>query len=200
MVNTGKPVGITLVAVTTLLVSLALCYLFLIFVAVSSVGMGPGLLFNLQNLPTYLPLFLSAFSFFSSVMVLWGATTKYLWYCLVMFWIVFLAFFFWYYTHVSAWRYMAYWEGGDYQWISIARILFLPSPFIYALGCLAYFQTRTAREYFVSIPDKLIENYAKKGHHANPELAVKNQIAERMETGKTRKQVIGELLEEDENS
>jgi hypothetical protein len=58
-----RPVGVTIVAALTLLSSFALAFLFLVFWAVSVVGMGSGLPLVFSNLPFYLPLLFAFFSF-----------------------------------------------------------------------------------------------------------------------------------------
>ena len=148
-----RPIGVTIVAALTLLSSFALTFLFLVFWAVSVVGMGSGLPLVFSNLPFYLPLPFALFSFASSIAVLSGATTKHLWYGSLVYWIALFSYFVWAYTYMGVWRYMFYLEGGEawfswYNLLSYARILFLPVPFIYAVGCAIYFLTKTPREYF----------------------------------------------------
>jgi hypothetical protein len=148
-----RPVGVTIVAALTLLSSFTLAFLFLVFWALSVVGMGSGLPLVLGNLPFYLPLLFALFSFTSSIAILSGATTKRLWYGLLAYWITLVPFFVWAYTYMGAWYYMFYLEGGEawfswYNLLSYARILFLPVPFIYAVGCSVYFLTKTPRTYF----------------------------------------------------
>jgi hypothetical protein len=148
-----RPIGVTIVAVLTLLSSFALAFLFLIFWAVSVVGMGPGLPLTFSNLPFYLSLLFAFFAFACSIAIISRATSKYLWYSSLAYWIALSAYFVWAYTYMRVWQYMFYLEGGQawfswYNILSYARIALLPLPFIYAIGCLAYFLTKNPREYF----------------------------------------------------
>jgi hypothetical protein len=148
-----RPIGVTIVAASTLLSSFTLAFLFLVFWAVSVVGMGSGLPLVFSNLPFYLPLPFAFFSFASSIAILSGAATKYLWYGLLVYWIALFPYFVWVYTYMGVWYYMFFLEGGEawfswYNLLSYARILFLPVPFIYAVGCSVYFLTKTPRGYF----------------------------------------------------
>jgi hypothetical protein len=148
-----RPIGVTIIAALTLLSSFALAFLFFVFWAPSVVGMGSGLLLVFGNLPFYLPLPFAFFSFASSIALLSGATVKRLWYGLLVYWIVLFSYFVWAYTYMGVWQYTFYLEGGEawfswYNLLSYARIVFLPSPLIYAAGCSIYFLTKTPREYF----------------------------------------------------
>jgi hypothetical protein len=134
-----RPIGLTIVAFLTLLSSVALAFLLLTVWAVSAVGMGGGIPLTVQNLPYYLSWLLPIFAFLFSVGILGGITSRYLWYSLVVFWIVLVLFFVEWYTSTGIWHYMSYSEFG---------VLFLPFPFIYAVGCLVYFLTSTPKEYF----------------------------------------------------
>jgi hypothetical protein len=148
-----RPIGVTIVAALTLISSFALVFLFFVFWAVSVVGMGSGLPLVFRNLPFYLPLPFALFSLASSIAILSGETTKHLWYGSLVYWIALVPYFVWAYIYMGVWPYLFYLEGGEawfswYNLLSYARILFLPVPFIYAVGCSIYFLTKTPREYF----------------------------------------------------
>jgi len=124
-------------------------FVFAVIVALSAVG-GAYASSVSHQLPLvyYVPLLLSAFAFAVSLGMFFR--TRYVWHVSMMFWIVFSLFFAWCYTFMGVWHWMFYFEGGAdwYKFLSIARILLLPSPFIYSVGCLVYFLTETPREYF----------------------------------------------------
>ncbi|MEM3627443.1 MAG: hypothetical protein QXZ25_05395 [Candidatus Bathyarchaeia archaeon] len=148
-----RPKGVTVVAALTLLSAFALAFLFFVFWAVSVVGMGHGLPLTFSSLPFYLPLSFAFFGFAFAAAILRGATSKFLWYSSLLYWIALFLYFVWAYTYMAVWHYMFYLEGGEdwfswYNILSYSRILFLPSPFIYAIGCLTYFLTKTPRKYF----------------------------------------------------
>lgn len=148
-----RPIGVTIVAASTLLSSFALAFLFLVFWAASVVGMGSGLPLVFSNLPFYVPLPFAFFSFASSIAILSGANIKHLWYSLLAYWITLVPYFVWAYTYMGVWPYLFYLEGGEawfswYNLLSYARILFLPVPFIYAVGSSIYFLTKAPRDYF----------------------------------------------------
>jgi len=145
---TDRPIGVTIVAILTIIFGAALFFLFTLFVALSAVG-GPHQSGTSYQLPIifYVPLLLSVIAFVVSIGTL--ARARYVWHASMMFWIFFVLFFVWCYTFMGVWHWMFYLEGGDwYKLLSIARILFLPSPFIYSVGCSIYFLTKTPREYF----------------------------------------------------
>ncbi|MEM3457862.1 MAG: hypothetical protein QXN36_05480 [Candidatus Bathyarchaeia archaeon] len=145
-----RPIGVTIVAWLTFLSGIALLFILILFWVVAVVG-GPyssGASPYLSPI-FYAPLVLAAFAFSVSFMMLVRA--RYAWHSSMIFWIVFVLFFIWYYSFMGVWRYMLYLESGDswYQYLSIARILFLPFPFVYAIGCSIYFLTRTPKEHFL---------------------------------------------------
>jgi hypothetical protein len=146
-----KPVGVTIVAVLTLLTSLALGFIFLITVAVSCVGMGQGLPLTLPFLPYYLPSFLGLFALLSSFLLLNEIKSRFLWCSMITYWIVLFTYFVWTYTSMNIWPWMYYLEGPlstPYGWDSILRIALLPTPFFYTIGSPVYFFTKKPREYF----------------------------------------------------
>jgi hypothetical protein len=145
-----RPIGVTVVAWLTVLSGIALLFIFLLFGVVALVGGPYSSGTSAQLLPIfYAPLMLAVFAFSVSFMMLVRA--KYAWHSAMIFWIVFVLFFIWCYNFMGVWRYMLYFESGDpwYQYLSIARILFLPFPFVYAIGCAIYFSTKTPKEHFL---------------------------------------------------
>ncbi|MEM3536243.1 MAG: hypothetical protein QXF44_00550 [Candidatus Bathyarchaeia archaeon] len=145
-----RPFGVSIVASLTLLSGIVLLYIFELFVVVSVVGgTSPNATSPMLPSASYVPLLLAFVAFALSFMMFSGR--RYTWHASMIFWIALIFFFTWCYTYMGVWRYMLYLEGGDpwYQYLSIARILFLPFPFIYAVGCAIYFFTRTPREYFL---------------------------------------------------
>jgi hypothetical protein len=148
------PIGVTIVAFLTLLSCVVLAYLLIIVWVVSCVGMGGGIPISVQNLPYYLSWLLPIFAFLFSVGILGEMTSRYLWYGLLVYWIAFFTYFVLYYGTTGIWIYMFRLDSGD-NLASIARILFLPSPFVYAVGCSVYFLTKTPQKYFHISDDKV---------------------------------------------
>ena len=147
-----RPIGVTIAAWLTLLSGIALLFIFMLFGILAAVG-GPYPSGTSPQLPLifYAPFLLSVFAF--ALVIMMFVRARYAWHASMMFWVAFALFFIWCYNFMGVWHYMFYLEGGDpwYQYLSIARILFLPFPFIYAVGCSIYFLTRTPREYFSRI-------------------------------------------------
>jgi len=147
-----RPIGVTIVACLTLLFGVALFFLFILFGIVAVVG-GPYSTETHPQIPLifYAPLLLSTIAFvLSGGMIL---RVRYVWHVSMMFWVIFTLFFAWAYSFMDIWHYMVYLEGGSawlswYNLLSYLRILFLPSPFVYAVGCAIYFLTETPRRHF----------------------------------------------------
>ena len=137
-----RPLGVTIVAVLTLLSS---AVLFLVFAAGCLGGRAYGCRIEvLLSNPYTLFLVLSACGFFLYYAMLY-LRTKYVRYTSIVFWIALLAFFVWSYTVSGGWHYMFYMEGG---------ILLMSLPLVYAAGCMIYFMSRAPRQYFSSPPQK----------------------------------------------
>jgi len=144
----GQPTGIKILAVLTIIFGVILFFIFGLFFVLGAVG-GPYSSQPQQGLPIvfYIPLILSFVAFLLSIGML--RRVRWAWHISLVFWIIIFLFFIWTYTFINAWRWMFYLEsGGWYMFLSIMRILFLPSPFICAVGCLIYLLTKTPREYF----------------------------------------------------
>jgi len=132
----------------TILFGVVLFFVFTLFGILAAVG-GPYPSGTSIQLPLifYAPLLLSIIAFAVSGGIL--ARARYAWHALMIFWIILALFFVWAYTFMGVWRWMLYLESGDwYRFLSVLRILFLPSPFVYAVGCSIYFLTETPRKYF----------------------------------------------------
>lgn len=139
----------TIVVGITLLFGVALFFIFMLFGVLAAVG-EPYPSGTSVQLPLifYAPLLLSVFAFVLSSGIF--AQARYAWHASILFWIILILFFAWSYTFMGVWHWMFYLESGPdwYKFLSVARILFLPSPFIYAVGCSIYFLTKTPRVYF----------------------------------------------------
>jgi len=91
-----RPIGVWIVAVLTLFSSFALGCLFLILWFLNFVGFAfassnnPGPWLTIQSLPVFVPLIFALFSFFVSIALVAGATSKPLWYALIVYWLHFL--------------------------------------------------------------------------------------------------------------
>jgi len=144
----NRPIGVTIVVGLTISFGVILSFLFTLFGILAAVG-GPYPSGTSIQLPPifYAPLLLSVMAFAVSGGIL--ARAKYAWHASMIFWTILTLFFVWAYTFMGVWHWMLYIESGDwYRFLSILRILFLPSPFVYAAGCPIYFLTKTPREYF----------------------------------------------------
>jgi hypothetical protein len=114
---------------------------------VVSLYLWPLTLFFSAQFP-YAPALLALFAFVVAYGVFTGA--KWARVAAMVFWATFFVFFLLFYSWLGVWRWMFYLEStrGWYAFLSILRILFLPTPFVYAAGCSAYFFTRGPRQYF----------------------------------------------------
>jgi hypothetical protein len=136
-------------AVLTLLVGAALAYYFMLILGLGMI-FGGGLTAS-ERMLIYATLVLMGFGFLLSYSMRRGVTSKYLWYGAFVYWIALAIFCVSVYNISGAWRYMWYMEGPLSDWygmLSLARIVVLPTPFIYTVGCSLYFLTRTPRAYF----------------------------------------------------
>ena len=153
-----RPLGITLVAVLTLLSSGALWCLFMVNSILLVVG-GPygggssDWLYMTIHYPTITISFvLLVYAFFLSI-GMFKLTTKYVWYASILFWILLLSFFSgWTYT---VWRNIgiSYNQDGSSTWEIIypwqyEAIMVTLLPFAYSIGCPAYFLTQKIMHYF----------------------------------------------------
>jgi len=153
-----RPLGVTLVAVLTLLSSGALWCLFMVNCTLLVVG-GPyggasgDWLYTTIHYPTItVTLVFLVYSFFLSI-CMFTLTTKYVWYASILFWILLLSFFSsWAYT---VWRNIgtSYNQNGSTTWeITYAwqyeAIMVTLLPFAYSIGCLTYFLKQKTMHYF----------------------------------------------------
>jgi hypothetical protein len=150
-----RPLGVTLVAILTLLSSAALFLLFGFYMLLASVG-GPHtvdwLYWIFANPPIPVSIFLSAYAFSLSI-GMFSRTSKYVWYASILFWLVTLVFFSrWDYT---IWRNvgLSYNEDGSSTWQLVyswqyTTIIGTLLPLAYSIGCLIYFQTARVKDHF----------------------------------------------------
>lgn len=145
-----RPTGMTIVAVLTMLSTLPLGLMYLLALAASSVGMGPGLPLTLDNLRYYLPLFFGLFAFVSSSLILREVKSRFLWYSLIAYWVVLFVYFvpitvrIW--TDYSTGEYAGFRNLEAYQVESLIVVLL---PYIYTIGCSVYFLfSKNVRGYF----------------------------------------------------
>ena len=150
--------GVSIVATLPLLGSLGLGSLFLTWILLGTVGgaggFSPEASWWSANPFIVVTLFLALYAFFLSIVMFLRVKSRLLWHASVLFWIAIAVFFvLWYSLLLSgvalaingnsnlnltyAWQY-----GG-----TLGGSLFI-SPFIYSIGCLAYFQTLRVKEYF----------------------------------------------------
>jgi hypothetical protein len=133
-----RPLGVTIVAVLTLLSAIVM------FVVL---GEGYHFVHPNWNNPFSIFVVLSVYGFFLSILM-FNDRTRYTWYASIVFWIVFLVSFVWWYTASytvsGGWQYVIYMDEPP----TVAGILAMLSPLVYATGCLTYFMSRTPRQYF----------------------------------------------------
>jgi hypothetical protein len=153
-----RPLGITLVAILTLLSSGALFMLFTVSNLLLAVGgpYGGGgvdwfyVMIHYPALP--ISFILLVYAFFLSI-GMFKLKTKYVWNASILFWLLLLLFFFWW--GYGIWRNIgiSYNEDGTSTWelvygwqyeVVVVTLL----PFAYSIGCLAYFQTQEIKQYF----------------------------------------------------
>ena len=137
--------GVSIVALLTLLGSFGLGFLFLLFVALSAVGGGEvggeaSGYWWLASPFIVATLFLALYAFFLSIVMFVGVRSRLLWYASVLFWIVTAVFFILLESRLNLFGAAHYW--GIRGWFLFA------SPYICSIGCLAYFQTPRVKEYF----------------------------------------------------
>jgi hypothetical protein len=150
-----RPIGVWIVAVLTLFSSFALGCLFLILWVLNFVGFAfassnsPGPWLTIQSLPVFIPLIFALFSFFVSIALIAGATSRPLWYALIAHWVALFGYFVWW-DYTVVWRYLGEWFSNyravyAYQY---EQILVTFVPLAYSLGCLLYFQKTKVKDYF----------------------------------------------------
>ena len=151
-----RPIGVTIVAALTMIFGVVLFFLLILFFGLSAVGGAhnppisslPFLASFVYFLYLFTPVGLSIFAFLVSSLML--NCSKHAWLVSMIFWVAFSSFFVWVYSFFGAWHWMFYIESmvGWYAFLSIMRILLLPTPFIYSAGSFIYFLTKTPRHYF----------------------------------------------------
>lgn len=157
----ARPVGVTIVAVLTLLGSFALGTLSLALWLANFVVGGMGFAaagesapLTLRNLYVIFPLLLAMTSFALAIATLTtGIRSKRLWYAMIAFWAALLAFF-------ALWDYgvwtnvgltynsdgSSYWQlTQPWQYAAVAATFL---PLAYGVGCIAYFLTEKPKQYF----------------------------------------------------
>jgi hypothetical protein len=141
-----RPLGVTVVAILTLLSALVIGFLQLVLLAVLSVG-GPGPGSGYSPNPIVLlylsPTILFVFALVVSVGQFRGGRRGF-WYASMILWIIETVSFAWFYAVTGYWS-IAF---AGYQFLGVASILLVPSPFFYSVGCLIYFQTARVKHYF----------------------------------------------------
>jgi hypothetical protein len=143
-----RPIGVTTVAVLTLMSAVALFYLQMILIVLSAVG-GPPPSGTSYTLPLYyfVPLFLAAWALAVSIGQFLGS--RWAWYASMAFWIVLLPIFGWVaymidFAHGIVWLD----EWGYFLWYRFEEFLATLVPLAYSIGCISYFLSRKRREYF----------------------------------------------------
>lgn len=146
-----RPLGVTRVAILTLLGSGA-CFMFfllnfgLLFVGGSgAAAMGwvaPPLYSIMLSYPSIpISFILSVYAFFLSI-AMFNSTSKYVWYASTLLWLMTIAFFSWWGV---APEYCVVWRAMGVVYIIIVGTLL---PLACSIGCLIYFQTARVKDYF----------------------------------------------------
>ena len=126
--------GVSIVALLTLLGSFGLGYLLLLWIGLGGVASLWSVWFVLVTL------LLGLCAFFLSIVMFIGVRSRLVWYASVLFWIVTAVFFILLESRLNLFGAAHYW--GIRGWFLLA------SPYICCIGSLAYFQTLTVKEYF----------------------------------------------------
>jgi len=143
-----RPLGVTRVAILTLLGSGA-CFMFfllncgLLFVGGGSGGLVVPPLYSLMLSYPSIPIsfILSVYAFFLSI-AMFSSTSKYVWYASTLLWLMTIAFFSWWGV---APEYCVVWRAMGVVYIIIVGTLL---PLACSIGCLIYFQTARVKDYF----------------------------------------------------
>lgn len=147
-----RPLGVTVVAILTLLSALVIGFLQLVLLAALSVG-GPGPGSGYSPSPIIL-LYLSPTILFVFALVVshgqFRGGRKEFWYTSIILWIIETVSFAWFYAATGYWSiaFVPIQGNAWYQFLGIASVLLVPSPFFYSVGCLIYFQTARVKHYF----------------------------------------------------
>ena len=134
------PAGVDVVAILTLLSVIPLGMLFLLMLALGGVGMGHGLPLTWGNLWYYLPLLFGLFALISSILLLKGIRSRFLWGSLIAYWIVLFAYFM--PLAVRIWSEYSTGENAGFRYLAtyqIESLIVVILPHIYAAVCSAYF-------------------------------------------------------------
>ncbi len=146
-----RPSGVLVVGLLSLLSSFPLGLLALITLVLHFVG-GAGLrivITPLEWLPILTPAFLGLFAFVTSILLLVGTSSKYLWFAMIAFWVILLAFFAcWDYTIWRSYGLDWIFRGGRLEVWNYTQIIVSLLPLAYGIGCLLYFQTAKVKQYF----------------------------------------------------
>ena len=159
----SKPTGVNIVGVLTLFSSIQLMYLsfnsgFLNFESFASVNAGATVTSIIYTLYVAFAPMLAMFSFVTSVVLLTGQRSKYVWYAMIFYSIALLCYFAYFEREVFGTYF-----GVLSQMVSLKQVDWgqfggiLPfigssfvylTPFLYSVVCIRYFLTRIPKRYF----------------------------------------------------
>lgn len=145
-----KPVGIVVSDALTFLSVLGLGFIYIMIGVVFSVGMGSGMPpLGIETLVYYMPSYL-ALSGFALLILNSRVSHKFIYYVLLVYWFIALAWFIdYFFFQTSIGSMIFYIESGDYFSISVVRMLILPTPFLLYTGCIAYYIiSKKPKEYY----------------------------------------------------
>jgi hypothetical protein len=148
--NMGRPAGVVVVAVLTLLASLVIGFfilvsILLLFVGINSVPVNALAVIILWILPYIV---LTLFGFLISILLFVNAS-RFVYYSAMVFWVLLSGLFL--IGGLSTWIHLgsllesirgAFWYEG------VLQILNSIVPLVYSVGCLAYFSSSKVRKYF----------------------------------------------------
>lgn len=150
-----KPTGVTAVGVFVLLCSIGLGYFIFMIIALSGIGSFGYSSAGISAISEGTSLFILSLTVFAlsglllSIIVLRGLSSKYLWYCLMAYWISLLA-----YSFVRDFTSLDYYAQSF--WLPYLPIFLLPT-YIYPAICIAYFLTKKPRQYFHLIGENTLK-------------------------------------------
>ena len=137
-----KPTGVDAIGLFTFLFSLVLVWLSYMVLALASVGFSTGP----SGISEFTSLFILSYRVFAltglllSILVLRGLSSKHLWYVLMAYWILLLA-----YSFVRDFASVYYYARSF--WLPSFLIYCLPT-YVYPTICIPYFLTKKPKQYF----------------------------------------------------
>lgn len=146
-----KPAGVDAIGLFTFLSSLGLGYLSIMAIALANVGFstGPSGISETTSMLVLSYWVFALAGLLLSILVLRGLSSKHLWYVLMAYWILFLA-----YSFVRDFAWFHYYARSF--WLPTFLIYCLPT-YVYPAICIPYFLTKKPRQYFHLIGENTLK-------------------------------------------